>query len=186
MLAYAGGILDSIVPLSSIESVAFIFPNPQTAHAAMDGDLGALIRQAIQDKGLVAMERVYDDGFREFTSSKGPIRSVDDLQGLKLRVAPSKLRLDTFKTLGASPAPVPSSEQYTALQTKVVDAEESPLTAIESFKLYEVQKYCSLTHHMWADHWMLVNQEKWNSSPAQPTRRSCGNRLNEGARAPEA
>ena len=185
MLAYSGGILDGLVPLSSIESVAFVFPTVQVAHAAMDGDLGALIRQAILDKGLVAMERVWDDGFREFTSSKAPIRTVDDLQGMKLRVAPSKLRLDTFRTLGASPTPIAANELYTALQSHLVDGQETPLTAIKQFRVFEVQKYCSLTHHMWTDHWILAHLEKWNSLPRN-FQTIVRNRINEAARSSAA
>src|SRR5581483_2398017 len=119
-------------------------------------------------------------GFREFMTSKWPINSVNDLKGLKLRVAPSKLRTDTFQSLGASVTPIAASELYVALQTKIVDGMEAPLTAIQSFRFYEVQKYCSLTHHMWTDHWMLANLEKWNGLPKN-YQEIIRKNLNEGA-----
>ncbi|MBV8425036.1 MAG: TRAP transporter substrate-binding protein [Candidatus Eremiobacteraeota bacterium] len=166
MLQYAGGILDTVVPLASIENVAFAYPSRDAAFAAMDGNLGTLVRRAINDKGIAVLEKVWENGWREFTTSNRPIRTVDDMAGLKIRVSPGKLRVDTFHTLGVQVTPIPPNEVYTALQTHIVDGQETALLFIETARYYEVQKYCSLTNHMWSGYWTLFNMDKWNSLSA--------------------
>lgn len=165
MVNFAGGLLDTLVPVTSIENVAFAFPTVTVALAAMDGELGALIRTQIIQNGIMALERVWDNGWRNFTSSIKPIRSVDDLRGLNVRVSPGKLRVDTIRSMGAAAIPINSNEMYTAMQTHIVDAQEAPLIAVESSRFYEVQKYCSLTRHQWGGFWTLINIDKWNALP---------------------
>ena len=166
MLQYAGGILDTLVPLSSIENVAFAFPSRKAAFDAMDGELGAEVRKAIVDHGIMVFDRIWENGWREFTTSNRPIRTVEDLAGLKLRVSPGRLRVDTFRTLGVAVTPLPPNELYTALQTHIVDGQETALLFIETQRFYEVQKYCSLTNHMWSGYWALLNIDKWKSLPS--------------------
>jgi tripartite ATP-independent transporter DctP family solute receptor len=165
MLGYAGGILDTVVPLSSIENVAFAFPTRESALAAMDGDLGAVVRKAIVDKGIMVLDSIFENGYREFTTSPHPIRNAADLQGMKLRVSPGKLRVDSFRSMGASVTPIPPNELYTALQTHIVDGQETGILLIETQRYYEVQRYCSLSNHMWSGYWNLVNMDKWNALP---------------------
>ncbi len=167
MLAYAGGILDTTVSLSSIENVAFAFPTREKALAAMDGELGALVRKAIVDKGIMVIDKIYENGYREFTTYPHPIRSAADLQGLKLRVSPGKLRVDSFRSMGAAVTPIPPNELYTALQTHLVDGQETGILLIATQRLQEVQRYCSLSNHMWSGYWNLVNMDKWNSLGAK-------------------
>ncbi|MFY9781508.1 MAG: TRAP transporter substrate-binding protein [Candidatus Baltobacteraceae bacterium] len=165
MLALPGAFLNAVVPVASIENVAYAFRDRDEAFRAMDGDLGAVIRNAIQAQGIHVFEKILENGFREITTSTKPIRNVADLAGLKIRVSPGKIRIDTFQSLGASPAPIALSELYTSLQTHVVDAQENPLLLIEQQKFYEVQKYVSLSHHIWSGYWNLVNQDVWNKFP---------------------
>jgi tripartite ATP-independent transporter DctP family solute receptor len=165
MFAIPNAILDSLVPSSALESVPYAFPSREVAFAAMDGDLGALVRGELEPKQLYAFPRIWENGWREFTTSSRQIRSADDLDGLKLRASPSKFRLDIFKSLGASGTPVAAAEIYTALQTRLVDGQDAPLIADESLRLFEVQKYCSLTHHAWGGYWHLLNTAKWRSLP---------------------
>lgn len=166
MLNYPGGFLDAIVPIAAIENIAYAFKDNKAAFAAMDGDLGALVRSEIQDKiGLVVFDKIWENGFREITSSTKPIRTVDDLKGFKIRVSPGKIRIDTFEALGASPTPIAVAELYTALQTKVVEGQENPLLNIETQRFFEVQKYCALSNHMWTGYWTLVNPDKWKALP---------------------
>jgi tripartite ATP-independent transporter DctP family solute receptor len=165
MLALPGAFLNSVVPMASIENVAYAFPNRDAAFHAMDGDLGKVIRDEIQAKGIVVMRNIWENGFRNITTSNKPVHNVADLAGLKIRVSPGKIRIDTFQSLGASPTPISLSELYTALQTHVVDAQENPLLLIEQQKFYEVQKYVSLSEHIWSGYWTLVNQDVWNRMP---------------------
>jgi tripartite ATP-independent transporter DctP family solute receptor len=165
MLAYAGGILDTVVPVSSIENVAFAFATREKALAAMDGDLGTLVRKAIVDKGIMVFDKIFENGYREFTTSPHAIRNAADLQGLKLRVSPGKLRLDSFRSMGAAVTPIPPNELYTALQTHLVDGQETGILLIEAQRFFEVQHYLSLSNHMWSGYWNLVSLDKWNSLP---------------------
>ena len=163
MLTFAGGLLDTVVPVASIELVAFAFPSRPSVFAAMDGDLGALIRREIMARDIMVLDRVWDNGWRDFTTNARPLRSVGDLQGLNVRVSVGKLKVDTIHSLGAVAVALNSNEMYTALQTHIVDAQESPIVAVESFRLFEVQKYYSITHHQWGGFWTLINMDKWKS-----------------------
>ena len=125
------------------------------------------MRADIEKTGLHAMRRIWDEGFREITSGTKPINTPEDLHGFKIRVPPSPISLSIFKDLGAAPGTLNIAELYTALQTKVFDGQENPLANIETQKFYQVQKYCSLTDHMWVGYWILVNGAFWNSMPAE-------------------
>jgi len=161
MLAMPGAFLNSIVPVASIENVAYAFPNRDTVFAAMDGELGKVIRDEIGAKGIVCLDKIWENGFREITTATKPIRNVADLAGLKIRVSPGKIRIDTFTSLGASPTPIALSELYTSLQTHVIDAQENPLLLIDQQKFYEVQKYVSVSDHIWSGYWTLFNPDVW-------------------------
>ncbi len=157
MMTLSGLILSTLVPAASINGIGFAFPDYDTVWKAMDGDLGAYVRGQIAKSGLVAMDRIWDNGFREITTSSKPIRTAADLAGLKIRVPVSPLWTSMFSALGASPTSINFSETYSALQTHIVDGQEQPLNVILTEKIYEVQKYCSLTNHMWDGFWFLVN-----------------------------
>jgi len=132
---------------------------------AKNGDLGAYVRQAISKVNLHAFELCLDNGFRNITTSTRPIHKPEDLKGLKIRVPLIPLWTSMFKALDAAPASINFSEVYSALQTKIVEGQENPLSIIEMAKLYEVQKYCSMTSHMWDGQWVLANQLRWKSLP---------------------
>jgi len=161
----SGLILSTLVPAASINGMGFAFPNYGTVWKAMDGDLGAYVRTQIAKANLFAMEKIWDNGFRQTTTSTKPINSPDDFRGMKLRVPPSPLWTSLFKAFEAAPASINFNEVYSALQTKLVDGQENPLAIIATAKLYEVQKYCSLTNHMWDGFWFLANQRAWESLP---------------------
>jgi tripartite ATP-independent transporter DctP family solute receptor len=166
MFTSSGSVLDNLVPIASMENIGFAYPDQRTAFRALDGDLGARIRAEFPAKGFFAFERAVQNGFRHFTTSTKPIRNAEDLQGVKMRVVPGRLAVDTFRSLGTAPTPVDGGALYTSLQTRLVDGQESPLTLIETFRLFEVQKYCSLSRHMWTSNWLLVSNERWNGLPA--------------------
>jgi TRAP-type transport system periplasmic protein len=161
----SGLILSTLVPAASINGMGFAFPDYDTVWKAMDGDLGTYIRSRIANANLIAMEKIWDNGFRQTTTSTKPIVVPDDFRGMKLRVPVSPLWASMFKALDASPASINFNEVYSALQTKIVDGQENPLAIISTAKLYEVQKYCSLTNHMWDGFWFLANQRAWESLP---------------------
>jgi len=162
----SGLILQTLVPLAGINGLAFAFKDYPTVWKAMDGELGAFIREAIGKTGLHSFDRILDNGFRNITTSTKPINTAADLQGFKIRVPISPLWTSMFKAFGAAPTGINFSEVYSALQTKVVEGQENPLAIIEIAKLYEVQKYLSMTGHMWDGQWILANGKRWNSTPA--------------------
>ena len=162
----SGLILQTLVPLAGINGIAFAFKDYATVWSAMDGELGAFIREANSKVGLHTFDKCLDNGYRNITSSTKPINTPADLNGFKIRVPVSPLWTSLFKALGASPASINFSEVYSALQTKVVEGQENPLSIIQIAKLYEVQKYCSMTGHMWDGQWVLANGKMWTGLPA--------------------
>lgn len=175
-----GSPLANLIPVSAIPSIAFAFPNFDGVWAAVDGDLGGHIRQEVAKIGLIAFDKMWDNGFRQITTSSKPINTPDDLKGMKLRVPVSPLFTSMFRALGTAPTAINFVEVYTALQTKVVDGQENPLALIDAAKFYEVQKFCSLTGHMWEGFWMVANRRNFEQLP-QDLRGTVLRLLNEGA-----
>jgi tripartite ATP-independent transporter DctP family solute receptor len=165
LFTMSGLILSTLVPPASINGVGFAFKDYPTVWQAMDGKLGAYVRGEIDKRGLVAMDKMWDNGFRQITSSTKPIKAPADLKGFKIRVPVSPLWTSMFQALGASPISINFSEVYSALQTKIAEGQENPLSLIQIAKLYEVQKYCSLTSHMWDGFWMLANRRSFEKLP---------------------
>lgn len=159
-------ILSTLVPVSAINGVGFAFKDEKQAFAAMDGNLGEYIRGEIAKAGLIAFDNIFDNGFRQITTSNHPIVQPADLKGLRIRVPSAALWTSMFKDFGAAPTTISFNEVYTSLQTKIVEAQENPLAIIEFSKLYEVQKYCSLTNHMWDGFWMLANPAFFKKLPS--------------------
>ncbi len=161
----SGLILSTLVPVASINGIGFAFKDYPSVWKAMDGSLGGYVRGEIDKRGLVAMDKMWDNGFRQITSSTRPIKVPADLKGFKIRVPVSPLWTSMFQAFGASPVSINFSEVYSALQTKIAEGQENPLSLIQIAKLYEVQKYCSMTSHMWDGFWMLANTRSFQSMP---------------------
>src|SRR4051794_22845015 len=158
-------ILATLVPVTGIVNTGFAFPDYEAVWKAMDGDLGQYVRAQIAKAGLVSVAKLGDNGFRQITTSTRPIVTPGDLQGLKIRVPPAPMLTSLFKALGAGPAPINFNEVYSSLQTKVVEGQENPLAIIATTRLYEVQKYCSLTGHVWDGYVILGNHRVWQRLP---------------------
>jgi tripartite ATP-independent transporter DctP family solute receptor len=173
----SGLILSTLVPAASITGIGFAFPDYDAVWKAVDGDLGKYVRDQIGKANLVAMDKIWDNGFRQITSSSKPIVTADDVKGFKIRVPVSPLWTSMFKALEAAPASINFAEVYSALQTKVVDGQENPLAIIATAKLNEVQKYCSLTNHMWDGFWFLANKPAWEKLPPD-LRAICARHIN--------
>jgi tripartite ATP-independent transporter DctP family solute receptor len=152
-----------VSPIAGISGMAFAFSDYGHVWQAMDGDLGAGIRDGLDKVGIYAFPKILDSGYRNITTSNRPINSVEDLKGMKMRVPPSPVWVSLFTALGSSPTSITINELYSALQTKIVDGQENPLTIIESGKYYEVQKYCSITEHMWDGLWIIANSKRIKS-----------------------
>lgn len=155
----ASVVLSTLVPAAGIVNTGFAFSDYDQVWKAMDGPLGAYVRAQIEKVGLLTMSKPWDNGFRHVTTSTKPVRTPDDLRGLKLRVPAAPMLSSLFTALGASPTPINFNELYSALQTKLVEGQENPLAIISTARLYEVQKYCSLTNHVWDAYWILGNRK---------------------------
>jgi tripartite ATP-independent transporter DctP family solute receptor len=167
MFNLSGLILATYVPVAAINGIGFAFRDYQQVWSAMDGALGTYVRGAIAKAGLYAFDKMWDNGYRQITSSTHPIVSPVDLRGFKIRVPVSPLWTSMFKSLGASPVSININEVYSALQTKIVEGQENPLSLINLFKFFEVQKYVSLTAHMWDGFWTLANMRAWAELPSE-------------------
>lgn len=176
----SGLILSTLVPNAALSGVAFAFPDYAAVWRAMDGELGAYIRGQIAKANIVAMDKIWDNGFRQITTSTKPINGPDDLRGMKMRVPVSPMWTSLFKAFDSAPTSINSSEMYTSLQTKVVEGQENPFAVISVLKLFEVQKYCSVTNHMWDGFWLLCNRRAFERLPA-PIRDIAAKHLNAAA-----
>jgi TRAP-type C4-dicarboxylate transport system substrate-binding protein len=134
----------------------------------MDGGVGDVVRDAIAKTGIVPMKKMWDNGFRQITSSSSrQLNSVDDLRGFKIRVPVTALLTSLFSGLGALPSSISYSELYSALQTHIVEGQENPLAQVSTGKLYEVQKYCALSNHCWSGYWVIGNRRVLSSLPGE-------------------
>lgn len=137
----------------------FLFNNAREADAVLDGPVGQKVIAKLDEKGLVGLV-YWENGFRNLTNSKRAVNKLEDLDGIKLRVMQNNVYLDSFKTLGANAVPLPFSELFSALETKTVDGQENPYNTILSSKFYEVQKYLSITNHVYSP-WIVLVSKKW-------------------------
>ena len=166
LLAAPSLTLSTLVPLSGLPSIGFAFPGYDQVWTAMDGGLGDFVRDAIGKTGITPLKKVWDNGFRQITtSSSRQINSVDDLRGFKIRVPVTALLTSLFSGLGALPSSISVSELYSALQTHIVEGQENPLAQISTNKFYEVQKYCALSNHCWSGYWIVGNRRALSALP---------------------
>ncbi|MBW9051145.1 TRAP transporter substrate-binding protein [Rhizobium mesosinicum] len=161
----AGVIVSSFVPLAAISGVGFAFKDYPTIWSALDGSLGDHVRRAFASAGLHALDKCWDTGFRQTSSSTRAITKPEDFKGFKIRVPVSRAYTSLFEALGASPTSVNLAEVYSALQTKIVEGQENSIAVFSAAKFYEVQKFLSLTNHMWDGSWLLANGRAWEALP---------------------
>jgi len=166
MEMYMGGnVFGPLVPVTEMPGLPFIFKNSEEVFTALDGDLGDQIRGELMAKGIYAFRRGFDNGFHHLTTSTKPIRTVDDLVGMKIRTPVQKMTVDFFETLGAKPMTFTLSELYRVCKDRTVDGQTDPLGLILLLKLYEVQTYLSLTNHWWSGFTLTANAQAWNGLP---------------------
>jgi len=156
--AYTG-----LLPVYAIDNIGFAFSSWQQPIDVMGGRLGSYLRRELLAKGFFAFDRAWSTGFTEVTTSTKPIKTADDFVGVKIRVPASAIVVELFKTLGAQPVALDGGAIYTGLQTRLVDAQENSVSIIESYRLYEVQSYLSLTNHRWGGLTMAMNGDAWNA-----------------------
>lgn len=155
------GILQGQVKEYAIVDFPFLFADPKEADAVMDGPVGKLLADKLPPKGLVHLA-YWELGFRNLTNSRRPVAKLEDFQGLKIRVIQSPIYIETFNALGANAVPMPFPEVYTALEQKTIDGQENPFPVILANKLNEVQKFLSVTRHVYNPQSVLISKKTWD------------------------
>jgi len=157
MAVISGGVVSSVVPELGVFDIPFLFRDAAHAKAVAQGPVGAAIAAKFADKGLTLLA-LGKQGFRHITNSKHPIRTPDDLKGLKIRVIPNEIYPMTFKALGAEVVPMDFPLVYGAMKDGRLDGEENPVPTIANSRFYEVQKYLTLSGHFFAPIGFVANR----------------------------
>ncbi|MBO9678093.1 MAG: TRAP transporter substrate-binding protein [Acidovorax sp.] len=159
MMVGSTATLVGVSPEMAVWDTPFLFNNVKEADAVLDGPVGEKVKATLEPKGLVGLV-YWENGFRNLTNNKRPVTKLEDMSDIKLRVMQNNVFLDSFKTLGANAVPLPFSELFTALETKAVDGQENPFNTVVSSKFYEVQKYLTVTNHVYSP-WIVTVSKKW-------------------------
>jgi len=159
MMVGSTATLVGITKEMAVWDTPFLFTRETQADAVLDGPVGRRIMDKLEEKGLVGLV-YWENGFRNMTNNARPIAKLEDFEGIKLRVMPNPVFLETFRLMGANAVPLPFSELFTALETKAVDGQENPYNTILSSKFYEVQKYLTVTNHVYSP-WILTASKRW-------------------------
>lgn len=165
MLLTTTGPLGQQNPIYYVLETPYIFINYAQVDKVLDGPAGDKLLKGLEAKGLVGLA-FWENGFREMSNNARPIKAPADLKGLKMRTQQNRLHMKYFSDLGANPTPLPFTEIYNALATKMVDGQENPLSLIATNKFYEQQKYVSLTDHVYSSVPVYYSKSKWDKLPA--------------------
>jgi tripartite ATP-independent transporter DctP family solute receptor len=161
-----GGLIGAVVPVAEMQGLPFVFRSHAHVFEVMDGEFGEYLRREMAARGLWALPRAtFENGFRQISTRTRPIRGADDLVGLAIRTPAGKLFIDFFESLGARPVAINLNQLYGALQAGTVEAQENPLVVTEFNRLWEVQRYVSVTNHMWSGFNLLANLAAWTAIP---------------------
>jgi TRAP-type transport system periplasmic protein len=159
--------LVSMVKEFGILDFPYIVSSLGEADALLDGPFGQALLDRLPEKGIMGLG-YWENGFRHVTNSRRPIKRLEDLEGLKIRVQLNPVFVETFKAFKMNPVPLAFSELYTAMETRTVDAQENPLPLILTTKFYEVQKYVGLTGHVYGNNIILMSKKFWDKlSPTE-------------------
>ncbi|MFM2274963.1 MAG: hypothetical protein RL211_835 [Pseudomonadota bacterium] len=165
MAVMNSGILASEAKELALFDFPFLFANEKESDAIVDGPVGKKMHALLQEKGLVGLS-YWELGYRHMTNSKRPLNTVEDIDGLKLRVIPNPINVDWVKALGANPTPLPFAEVYGALEQKAIDGQENPVAVIAANKFWEVQKYVALTNHQYNPQSVIFSKKVWDTLSA--------------------
>ena len=158
------GPLGGFVPEMNVVDLPFLFRNPEHAYKVLDGEIGRNLLGRFEAVGIKGLA-FWENGFRHITTAKSPVRIPSDLKGLKIRVMENKVHQAAFRQLGSDATPMAWGEVFTSLQQGLLDGQENPIPIIYTFKLDEVQKYVSLTAHVYSPAPVLISKKAWDRMP---------------------
>ncbi len=153
--------LVGIEPALGVFDLPFLFADEAEADAILDGDFGQFISDKMPERGLINLAW-WENGFRNLTNSVRPVTSLEDFDGMRVRVMQNNIFLDTFQALGTNATPMAFGEVFTALETRAIDAQENPFVTIDTSQFYEVQDYLSATRHAYTPFMVLFSGPIWN------------------------
>lgn len=154
------GPIASFSPRFNIFDLPFLFKDAETAYKILDGEIGQELLSDLPEAGVIGLTYM-ENGFRDLTNNKREVKTAADIDGLKIRTLENKLHIDLWKTLGATPTPMPITELFTALEQHVVDGQENPSGNIKFNKFYEVQKYITKTGHVYNASPFIISSKFW-------------------------
>jgi TRAP-type transport system periplasmic protein len=161
-----GGVIGTIVPAMNVQNVPFSFRAQAQVYDALDGDLGDYLHGEMRGKGIYGVPRgCFENGMHQITCATRPIRTADDLQGLKMRSPAAPIYVDAWTTLGTEVVVANLDKLYETLKSGAAEAQADPFAIIELLKLYEVQKYVSITNHTWSGFNLITNLKLWERLP---------------------
>jgi tripartite ATP-independent transporter DctP family solute receptor len=161
MAIITGGPFDTFDPITRVVNYPFLFKSNEQADQILDGPLGAQILKSLESSGFKGL-CFSENGFRNLTNNKRPVKSPEDVKGLKIRVMASTIHKAIWQDLGANPTPMPWPI-YTELEQGVIDGQENPLWVMEVYKFYEIQKYMTLTRHVYSFHIDVASLKWWKT-----------------------
>jgi tripartite ATP-independent transporter DctP family solute receptor len=164
MLPTTTGPLGQQNPIYYVLETPYIFINDAQADKVLDGPVGEKLLKGLEAKGLIGLT-FWENGFRQMSSNTRPIKAPADLKGLKMRTQQNRLHMKYFTDLGANPTPLPFTEIYNSLATKLVDGQENPFSLICTNKFYEQQKFVSKTDHVYSSVPVYYSKMKWDKLP---------------------
>lgn len=161
--------LVGIMPELGVFDLPFLFTNEKEADTVLDGTFGKYISEKLPNFGVVNLS-YWENGFRNLTNSKRAVSKAEELTGLKVRVMQNNIFLDSFKSMGTNATPMAFGEVFAALETHAIDGQENPLVTIDTSKMYEVQKYLTMTRHAYTPFLVLYSKKLWDQlSPEEQT-----------------
>jgi tripartite ATP-independent transporter DctP family solute receptor len=165
MAIVTGGPFDTFDPMARVVNYPFLFKNYEQVDEILDGPLGGELLKSLENSGFKGL-CFSENGFRNLTNNKRPVKTAADLKGLKIRVMSSAIHKAIWQDLGANPTPMPWPI-YTELEQGVIDGQENPLWVMEVYKFYEIQKYMTLTRHVYSYHIDVASLSWWNTLDAK-------------------
>lgn len=164
MMYPSSSVLVPFEPKMATWDLFYLFPDADTAHSVLDGEVGQAVLDSLSDKGLKGLV-YWENGFRHLTNNVRPVETMEDMDGIKIRTLESPKQVDAWNATGANSTPIAFTELYTALQQGTVEAQETPLSLMYSMKFYEVQDYLTLTNHLYSPWPVIINQDFWDNLP---------------------
>lgn len=164
MMAPSHAPLDAVSKTMAVWDLPYLFKDAETAHEVLDGEVGQAVLNSMSDKGIQGLV-YWENGFRHLTNNVRPITNVADLNGLNMRTLESPMQIKMWSLTGANATPIAFTELYDALKQQKVDAQETPLSLMHAQKFYEVQKYLTLTSHLYGPWPVIINKEFYDNLP---------------------